>query len=117
MTRACLDVDVRVDAPLADEPEFREAFEQLSADRGPLANEDESLRVFQALGERTSLLNMVVPDVDLVSIESAKAGKRPQRVEVVVENRDPHATPLLTLARAQAAASTAKNSRRADRSE
>jgi hypothetical protein len=37
---------------------------------------------------------MVIPDLDPMRLELPEAGKGPQRIEVVVENRDAHAKPL-----------------------
>ena len=44
----------------------------------------------QPLGERVDVLDVVVPDRDLVPVELAEARQRAQRVEVVVEDRDLH---------------------------
>ena len=88
--RARVDVDVRVDAPLADELQFVQALEERRPDLGPLADEDQRLGVLQTGGQRVDLLNVVVPDVDLMPVQFPEAGKRFQRIEVVVENRDLH---------------------------
>ena len=88
--RAGVDVDVRVDAALADEPQLRQALEERRADLGPLADQDQHLGVAQALGERVDVLDVVVPDGDVEGRELAEAGERAERVEVVVEDRDLH---------------------------
>jgi hypothetical protein len=46
--------------------------------------------MFQALCKRINLLDVIVPDVDLVALQAPETGERPQGIEVVVENRDPH---------------------------
>ena len=55
--RAGLDVDVRIDAALADEPEIGQALEQRRADLGALADQHQHLGVAQALGERVDVLD------------------------------------------------------------
>ena len=45
MPRAGVDVDVRIDAALADEPQLIEALEQWSADLRPLADQDQDYGV------------------------------------------------------------------------
>ena len=45
---------------------------------------------FEALGERVDVLDVIVPDRDVVAGELPEAGERAQRVEVVVEDRDLH---------------------------
>ena len=59
--RARVDVDVRVDAALADQPEPVQPIEQRRANRGPFANQDQRLGVLQALGERVGVLDMISP--------------------------------------------------------
>ena len=88
--RAGVDVDVRIDAALADQPQLRQALEQRRADLRALADQHQRLGVAQALGERVDVLDVIVPDRDVVAVELPEAGQRPQRVEVVVENRDLH---------------------------
>ena len=87
---ARVDIDVRVHAALADQPELVQTLEQLRSDLGPLADQDEDLGVFQARGERAGLLQVIVPDVDLMALQFPETGQRPQGIEVVVENRDTH---------------------------
>ena len=97
--RAGVDVDVRIDAALADELELGQAFEQRCADLRALADQDQHLGVLQAFGQRVEVLDMVVPDRDVVAVELPEAGQRPHGVVIVVENRDFHSTgPLATIA-------------------
>ena len=70
--------------------------EQRSLDLRPLADENECLSVFQALGKRVGVLHMVIPHFDLMRVQLPETRKRPQRVEVVVENRDLHDEPPAT---------------------
>jgi hypothetical protein len=91
--RALVDVDVRIDAALADQPELREALEERRADLGALADQHERLRIHQTLGERIDVLDVVVPDRDVVPLQLAEARERAEGVVVVVENRDPQRAP------------------------
>src|SRR5581483_9165834 len=88
--RACVDIDVRVDAPLRDQTQLREPLEQRPSDRRSLANEHERFRLTETSSERVDVLGVVVPDRDIVCRELREAGERPYRVEVVVEDRDLH---------------------------
>jgi hypothetical protein len=88
--RAGVDIDVRVDAALADEPELRQSAEEWRGDLGALANEHERFGVAQSLGERVDVLDVIVPDLDVVPRQVREAVERPQRVLVVVEDGDLH---------------------------
>ena len=50
--RAGVDVDVRIDAALADQPQLRQLLQQRRADLRALADEHQRLGVAQPLGER-----------------------------------------------------------------
>lgn len=89
---ARVDVDVRVDAALADQPQVGQAFEQWRPNLGALPDQDQDLSLSQPFGEHVHVLNVVVPDSDLVPIELLKAGESAQRVEVVVQDGDVHGT-------------------------
>ena len=69
--RARIDVDVRIHAALADEPELVQLVEQRGADLRSLADKDQRFGVFQALGERVGLLDMVIPDFDLMAVQAS----------------------------------------------
>src|SRR6266513_3676180 len=87
-----VDVDVRVDTALADEPKCVEAFEQRPADLRTLANQHKHLRVPEARGELVDILCVVVPNPYFVPVELVKAWERTKGVEIVVENRNLHGT-------------------------
>ena len=57
--RARLDVDVRVDAALADQAQVGQALEQRRADLGALADQDERVEALQPLGEAIGVLDVV----------------------------------------------------------
>ena len=84
------DVDVRIDAALADEFEPREPFEQRCADFRALADQHQRVRILEPVGQDVDVLDVVVPDLDLVAVKFAKTVEGADRVEVVVEDRDLH---------------------------
>jgi hypothetical protein len=90
-TRTGLDVDVRIDAALADEFELGQPFEQRRSNGRALADEHQAFGVLEPRRERVGILHVVVPDRNLVSLELLEAGKRAQRVEIIVQNRNLHA--------------------------
>ena len=89
-TRARLDVDMRVNAALTDEPQGIQALEQRLTDLRTLSNQHENLRVLKARGEAVDILDVIVPDRYLMPVEFAKARKCTKRVEIVIENRNLH---------------------------
>ena len=89
-TRTGVDVDMRVNAALTDEPQGVEAFEQRLTDLRTLANQHENLSVLKARGEGVDILDVIVPDRHLVSVQFAKAPEGTKRVEIVIENRNFH---------------------------
>ena len=88
--RTGIDVDVRVDAALTDEAELRQSTQEWRADLSALANQHERFGLAQALGERVDVLDVIVPNLDVVPRQLREAFERAQRVLVVVEDRDPH---------------------------
>ena len=71
--RAGVDVDVRIDAALADQPQLGQPLEQRRADLRALADQHQRLGVVQALGQRVDVLDVVVPDRDVVARELARS--------------------------------------------
>ena len=88
--RAGIDVDVRIDAALADQPQARQPLEQRRADLRPLADQHQRLGLAQPLGQHIDVLDVVVPDRDLVAGQLLEAAQRAQRVVVVIEDGDFH---------------------------
>src|SRR5882762_9316486 len=88
--RASVDVDVRIDAALADEPELVEPLEQRRADLGALAYQHQRFGIPQPLGQRIDILDMIVPDPDLVAGKLFEAFERAKRVVVIVKNGQLH---------------------------
>ena len=89
-TRTRLDIDMRVDAALADEAQRAKAFEQRRADLRALADQHQHLRIPEALCERVDILRVVVPDRYVVPVELAKARERAQRIEIIIQDRNLH---------------------------
>ena len=80
------DVDMRIDAALADELEPGQPFEQRFADFRPLADQDQGFRILEPVRQDIDVLDVVVPDFDLVAVKFAETIKGADRVEVVVED-------------------------------
>ena len=57
---AGVDVDVRIDAALADELQVGQALEQRRADLGAFADQDQRLGAGKPLGQRVEVLDVVV---------------------------------------------------------
>jgi hypothetical protein len=77
-------------AALADEPEPGKLLDQRGPDRCALADQRQGLGVLEPRGERVDVLRVVVPDGDLMAGDLGEARERPDRVLVVVEDRDVH---------------------------
>ena len=64
--------------------------EQRRADLGALAYQHQHFGIPQPFGQRIDVLDMVVPDLDLVAGQLFEALERAKRVVIVVQNRDVH---------------------------
>ena len=87
---AGVDVDMRIDAALADELQIAQSLEQRRADLGPLPDQHQHLGVAQAMRQRVDVLDVIVPDRDVVALELLEASKRAHRVVIIVEDGDFH---------------------------
>ena len=83
---------MRKDAALADQLQLRQPLQQRRADLRALADQHQRLGVAQPLGELVDVLDVIVPDRDVMAGELAEAIQRPQRVEIIVEDGDLHDT-------------------------
>ena len=83
---ACSDVDMRIDAALADEFEPGEPFEQRFANFRPFADQDQGFRILEPVRQYIEVLDVVVSDFDLVAVKFAKTCKGSDRVMVVVKD-------------------------------
>src|SRR5580692_5529655 len=88
--RAGIDVDMRIDAALADQPQLGQLLKERRADLRPLAEQHQDLGILQALGKDIRVLHMVGPHRDVMAIEFPETLQRAQRVEIIVENGDFH---------------------------
>jgi hypothetical protein len=91
--RAGVDVDMGIDAALADQPQLGQPFQERCADLRSLAEQDQHLGVGEPFGQAVDVLLVVVPDRHLVALELGKARQGAQRVEIVVQDRDLHGAP------------------------
>jgi hypothetical protein len=89
-SRASLDVDVRIDAALADQPQRRQTFQQRRQDFRPLPDQHQDLGLRQPVGENRRILHMIVPVRHVMTRELAETRQRPHRVEQVIKNGDLH---------------------------
>src|SRR5258706_5712095 len=88
--RAGINVNVRINAALADQLESVQTLDQRRADRRALADQHERFGVLKPLRERIDVLGVVIPDCHIVPGELAEARQCPDRVVVIVEYRDVH---------------------------
>jgi hypothetical protein len=87
---AGLDVDVGVDAALADQAQVRQALEQFRVDPSAFADKHQRFGVAQPGGQFVDVLGVVGPHLHPVPVESAEASQGAQGVEPVVEDRHVH---------------------------
>src|SRR4051812_40872090 len=87
-----VDIDMRIDAALTDEPQGVEALEQRLADLRTLTNQHEHLRACEARRERLDVLGVIVPDRYFMAVQFVKAGETTKRVEIIIENCNLHGT-------------------------
>ena len=93
--RAGLNLDVRVSAPLTDQAQLGQTFEEGRADLSALADQDQSLETLKPLREPVGVLDVVREDSHLMALETLEARQRSQCVEPVVKDRDSHRTSAL----------------------
>jgi len=89
------DVDVGIDAALADQFQFRQALQQGFANLRPLADQHQRFGVAQPLRQLVDVLNMIVPDRDVMSCQLAEAFETAHRVEIIIEDGNLHDLPPL----------------------
>jgi hypothetical protein len=91
---ARVDVDMGIDAALTDQPQLGQPLEQRRPDLGPLTDEDQCLARMQPFSQRIDVLDMVIPDRDVVGRQLVEALECSQRVEPVVEDGNLHSAYL-----------------------
>jgi hypothetical protein len=87
---AGIDVDVGVDASLANQFELGKALQQRPPDLGSLSDEDQGLCLRETPGEHVDLVDVIGEHSDLVIGQLLEAPECPEAVEVVIENGDAH---------------------------
>src|SRR5947209_3526073 len=83
-----------VDAALADQTEIGQPLQQRSTDLCAFTNEHHCFAVAQTVGQLVDVLDVIGEDGYLVAVQLLEAVERAERVEIVVQDRDPHATSL-----------------------
>jgi hypothetical protein len=89
---AGVDIDMGKDAALADQLQFRQPFQQRRSDLRPLPDQHQRFGSVQALGKLVDILDVIVPDRHITPGKLAVTIQRPQRVKIIVEDRDLHDT-------------------------
>ena len=79
-----------IHAALTDQPKLRQAPQQRTQDLGPLPDQHQHFRIPQPLGQDIVVLDMVVPDRDVMPVQHREARQRADGVEGVVKDRDFH---------------------------
>jgi len=92
--RARLDINVWIDTALTNEPELIQSMEQRRSDLGPLAYQHQRFGIPQSFGQRIDILDVIVPDRDLVARQLLEALERAKSVVIIVKNGDLHSGPL-----------------------
>ena len=65
--RTGINVDVRINAALTDEPQPAESMHERRANRGPLPYQHQGFGAPQPFGQEVDVMNVIVPDFDLVA--------------------------------------------------
>ena len=87
---AGVDVDMRIDAALADEPELGQSLQQRRADFGALANQHQRLGVGEPRRQGVVVLHMVGPDGDVMARHRAETCQRANCIMVIIQDGDFH---------------------------
>lgn len=87
---AGVDVDVGIDAALADEFEVAQALEQWRANFRSFAYEHQDLGVLQTVCKRIGILDVIIPDGHVVPRELGEALEGTQGVVIVIQYGDFH---------------------------
>src|SRR5262249_36217817 len=87
---AGIDVEMRIATALADQLPFWQPLQQRRPYLRALADQHQRFGVAQPLRQHVDVLDMIVPDGDVMSGELAEALEAAQRVEIIVEDRDLH---------------------------
>ena len=86
---AGVDVDVGIDAALADQTQAGQPLEKSGTDLGALPDQHERLGRGESFRQRVGVLDVVGEDGHLVPVELLERRQGPQGVEPVVEDGQP----------------------------
>ena len=70
---ACLHIDMRKNAALADKFQARQPFQQRSPDLGPLPDQHQNLNLRQPCGQSIRILHVIVEDRHLMPRQRGEA--------------------------------------------
>ncbi len=87
---ASCNVDMRVDAALADQAQARQSIEHLRLNPRSLTDQHQGLGLLQARNQAFAVLFMIIPDLHLMRIHQAKTGQRADGIEIIVKDGDSH---------------------------
>ena len=84
---------MRVHAALADQAEIGQPLQKRSTDLRAFPDEHQCLAIVQTLSELVDILYVIVEHRYVVAEQLVEAVQRAERVEVVVQDRNPHPQP------------------------
>lgn len=90
MRRAGFQIDVRIDASLADQLEIRQLFDKFAVNFGTFPDENENFGISQSLRKPVVVLEVIIPDRHLMGLQLGETVEFSNGVEVVIENSDIH---------------------------
>src|SRR5947199_10776775 len=81
---------MRIDTALADQLQFRQSLQQGFTNLGSLADQHQRFGIAEALRQRVDILDVIVPDRDVMAGELAETAEGAHGVEIIVENGNLH---------------------------
>jgi hypothetical protein len=81
---------MRIHAPLADQPQPGQAVQQRCLDLRAFPDQHECFSVLQPLREHSIVLDVIVPDRDVMPGELAETTQCANGIEIIIEDRDFH---------------------------
>src|SRR5256885_14400139 len=85
-----------IDAALADQLQLWQPLQQGIADLRAFADQHQNFGVAQPFRQHADVLDMIVPDLEVISAELAETIEGAQRVEIIIEDRYLHGCVSLT---------------------
>jgi hypothetical protein len=90
MAGTSVSFDMRIRPEMADEPQFSEPLKQCSADGSTLADKHQSFGILQPCCQYVRVFGVVIPNRDVVMRDFAETIECPNRVAIVIEDRNVH---------------------------